>query len=284
MTTMITSLEQLHAVELEALCEIDRVCQLHGIRWFLHGGTLLGSLRHAGPIPWDDDLDIAMLADDYARFKKLALPDLSPRFSFTDHAQDEEFFDFVPRITDLAYEYPVSDELARRFELRTEHPGVDIFVFCPALQGKADALQSLRLTINYAKAMGHRANVDHNEFNGVAKLASYVLPALGKRTSIGKLLAQREKLAHQAKADAPTLRIVNDLPAYMDRRYERTWYEGERRTPFMGVDLPIPAGAEHEMGVVYGPTWRELPPLDKRVPAHAGLPYEPREASAEGGA
>lgn len=288
MATLITSLEQLHAVELEALREIDRVCQLHGIRWFLHGGTLLGALRHSGPIPWDDDVDIAMLWGDYERFRELALPDMDPRFTFTDHSDDQEFFDFVPRITDTAYEYPASADLVQRFGLRTEHPGVDIFVFCPALQGKADALQSLRLTINYAKAMGHRARVDHSEFAGVAKLASYVLPALGRRTSIGMLLAQREKLAAKADPAVPTLRIVNDLPAYMDRRYERAWYEGARRIAFGGAELPIPLHAEEEMNVVYGAGWRSLPPVDKRVPMHAALDYEPNggeeSPTYEGGA
>lgn len=275
MSAIITSLEQLHAVELEALQEIDRVCRLHGIRWFLHGGTLLGALRHGGPIPWDDDVDIAFLRADYERFRAEAVPSLNPRFVFTDHAEDAEFFDFVPRITDTAYTYASSSEYASRFQERHDHPDVDLFVFDPACEGVRDALQSLLLMVNTAQALGHRAAVNHDDFHGAAKLASYVLPALGKRKSVGRLLQGRLRLASWGAPDAPVLRVVNDIPESMGFRFERAWYEGERRVVFSGVELPVPRGAEAELDEVYHGTWRTLPPVEARRPRHAALAYDP---------
>lgn len=58
----------LHAVQLGMLLEIDAACRQLGIRYQLAAGTLLGAVRHGGFIPWDDDLDIAMLRPDYERF------------------------------------------------------------------------------------------------------------------------------------------------------------------------------------------------------------------------
>lgn len=57
---------------LELLDTFADVCQRHGIRWWLIGGTLLGAARHGGFIPWDDDMDVQLLRDDYLRL--LALP------------------------------------------------------------------------------------------------------------------------------------------------------------------------------------------------------------------
>lgn len=59
------------AAQLEALADIASICAQHRIRWFADRGTLLGAVRHGGYIPWDDDLDICMLRDDYIRFNRI---------------------------------------------------------------------------------------------------------------------------------------------------------------------------------------------------------------------
>ncbi len=58
-------IEKLHKVLFGMLCDIDQVCRKNNIHYFLGGGTLLGAIRHKGFIPWDDDIDIMMLRDEY---------------------------------------------------------------------------------------------------------------------------------------------------------------------------------------------------------------------------
>ena len=64
-------------VMLDMVRALDGICKEHGIPYFLYGGTLLGAIRHNGFIPWDDDLDVAMLRSDYQRLVKV-LPDELP--------------------------------------------------------------------------------------------------------------------------------------------------------------------------------------------------------------
>lgn len=52
---------------LKLLRQFQEVCREHGLRWYATAGTMLGAVRHAGFIPWDDDMDIAMPRPDYDR-------------------------------------------------------------------------------------------------------------------------------------------------------------------------------------------------------------------------
>lgn len=65
------TLKEHQAVLLELLVEFDRVCKKHNIHYMLFAGSALGAVRHHGFIPWDDDLDVALLREDYDRLMSL---------------------------------------------------------------------------------------------------------------------------------------------------------------------------------------------------------------------
>ncbi len=57
------------AATLKLLEMIDIACRKHDIKYSISFGTMLGYVRHhQGFVPWDDDIDLVMLREDYEKF------------------------------------------------------------------------------------------------------------------------------------------------------------------------------------------------------------------------
>lgn len=60
--------KSIHGKLLNMLQWFHEICVEHGLRYYVVGGTMLGTIRHNGFIPWDDDIDVAMPRKDYITF------------------------------------------------------------------------------------------------------------------------------------------------------------------------------------------------------------------------
>lgn len=65
-------IDEIKKITLQGLLELQKICKEHGLEIFLAYGTLIGAIRHKGYIPWDDDIDVWMLREDYDRLREVA--------------------------------------------------------------------------------------------------------------------------------------------------------------------------------------------------------------------
>ena len=83
------SLRQVQETELEILKYLKGVCEKNNLTYFLGGGSLLGAVRHAGFIPWDDDIDVYMPYEDYLRLLDIFQSD--GRYKLYDFRNEDDY-------------------------------------------------------------------------------------------------------------------------------------------------------------------------------------------------
>ena len=96
-----SNLRELQHRMLEILKEVDRICRKHNIQYWLSSGTLLGAIRHGGFIPWDDDLDIEMLRQDYLKLMDILPNELSKDMVLQTDMTDQNYVYLYAKVRDV---------------------------------------------------------------------------------------------------------------------------------------------------------------------------------------
>jgi len=119
-----STINKLRDVQLSIFDFFINFCNKNNLQYYIIGGTLLGSIRHGGYIPWDDDIDIGMPREDYDNFIFLFLKERN------------ELYYLQNKVTDYRVHIPFSKLrrnhttiLEEETKNLTSHKGIFIDVF-----------------------------------------------------------------------------------------------------------------------------------------------------------
>lgn len=267
------TLRKVQMVQLELLLEFDRICKKHDIPYQLFAGTLLGSVRHKGFIPWDDDIDLAILRKDYNRFLEIVPKELDERYFLQTYETDKEYYKQSGRLR--RNNTLMLQELYEPFDI---HHGIPISLMPidnikpDSFFGKAHRVLYQTLYNNLWRLNNARAIENcQREENLKKKTVRYILHGVSKfiPKSLTDRLHEKAATLYSNEETEYVSHLTNGATKKRFHAYKmkrRDFYDtipGE----FEGHHFPIPRNYEEVLSNLYG-DWQKLPSEEDREPHH----------------
>ncbi len=260
------TLRRLQLVELEILKAVDAVCREHGIVYFLDSGTALGARRHAGFIPWDDDIDIGMPRDDYERFLRIAPEALGAAYLVVSPETDDRLAGLFAKVWRCGTKFQTKE---------TEEAGVDQGIFidvfpydrvasdpkaakkqlrdCLLWQSASYLYHSKAINVPHTGAVGAVESAGCRVVHGMARVATS--PAAIQKRFAAAATSAREDSASISLA-CMNYTSSGTFPAEVLLPPAPIFFEGHE---FFG-----PADMDGYLSRMFGGDWSELPPENER--------------------
>ena len=260
-------LRRLQVTELEILNAFSSFCAEHNLNWFIDGGTLLGARRHGGFIPWDDDIDVGMLREDYDKFVSLAL-DCFPS-GYSVHTPES-----TPGLAGMFAKIYKDGTVFETAETRSAHLKQGIFIdIFPydylSIDDKVQLRQRRNARIWQSISYLYHSpvvNVPHKGFLAVIERSACCIAH-----GLARLFLNPQLILNWFNAS----RLTNGMDKRSQRVLPFAWPQMEgipldylttlESIEFEGISFPCPCNTDKYLSLMYG-DWKTLPaPEDRKT-------------------
>ena len=243
-----TAVKQAWAAQLQVLDVIETICRKHDITYFADWGTILGTVRHGGYVPWDDDMDICMKRKDYTRFKEAAKTELPKDFQIHDYEHQEDHWLFLSRVANSVH-INFEPEHMKQFHNFPYIAGIDIFVLDYLYKDEQQEKQRCE-EVKHIIAVAD--SIIAGEIAQPVKEANLIQLEEKYHITFNRKLDNRhmgielyrlaeEQMARVPKEESDRMAQIFPWGLLGNRGQDREYYEKFVRLPFENTTMPVPA-------------------------------------------
>ena len=247
--TISKEMKKVWAVELELLSKLLEVCEKHHLRIWADGGTLLGTIREKGYIPWDDDIDMVLLRDDYDKLVSIAKEEFKSPYFFQCGYTDKFPFGFSKLRKDGTCAI-----LTNQFDIYN-HQGIfiDIFPYDAVpndenemLEQKEKAEKMIEEFKTYFYPYFSFTHPSHN-------IHTYKILRKIKNKGFPQYFREYEDLFRNYKfEDCDFISCISFLYNFKLFLRNKHCYDGTIYMPFENITIPVPSGYDEILKLEYG--------------------------------
>ena len=154
------TLKKLQKTELRILNDFIDICENNKLKYFMTFGSAIGAVRHKGFVPWDDDIDVGMLRDDYSKLLEIMDKNENKQYYILTPKKDDKYAGTVTKF---------QKRNTRFIPYETKHLkcdqciSIDIFVF----DNIADEPGKRKRQIRYAWIIGKLIILRENPYPNI---------------------------------------------------------------------------------------------------------------------
>ena len=256
------NVEELKKIQLNILKHVDKFCQEHHIKYFMCGGSLIGTIRHKGFIPWDDDIDIMMLRDDYERFVSEYSANTESTYLIHSSSNDDGWFLPFAKIED-------TNTILKEHIEKKNIIGINIDVFpidnVPDNQNLQSAMYKTWRKWFNIHGLKLMSTVKERTFikNAILVFFHLVLSLVPYKYLVKKIETNAMQYSNQK-----TKYCGIAVWGYGKKEINlKSNFEDVIMMPFEDITVPVPVGYDNYLTSVYG-DYMMLPPAEKRTSHH----------------
>lgn len=257
--------KKLFAVLLDMLIEFDKVCIKHGLTYFMDGGSLIGTIRHKGFVPWDDDIDVVMPRKDYEKFIKLSHEFSDPYFLQNAYT-DKDFYYAPTRIRNSN-----TTALVEMFAYRGFNQGVWLTIFPLDKISPEDGEKNYNLI--------NQLNIENSTYMRLTNPDLSEKDRLRVRNYSGANPMDTYNEIHRIASmhendDTPYVgTMIITVVNYKRKLLKIHDFDKVVYKDFEGIKVPVPMGYDDVLKTEYG-NYMELPPKEERGLWHGGTLFD----------
>lgn len=259
------SVDDLKKIQLEILDYVANFCDKNDIKYFLDSGTLLGAIRHKGYIPWDDDIDIGMLREDYDKFINLFNNDNDSKYKCYSIENNENFYFPFAKVLDTTTVLYEPNEKGFKFCIN-----IDVFVYDNApdntyeLKKMYDSRDKL---IKKNTFRGFKFYKSYSFIKLIIKFLLYFYTFFRDRNHYAKKLVENSKKYSNIETG-----YVGNFTSFSRIKARKEIFNSFIEVDFEGKKYKAPVGYDEWLKNFYG-DYMQLPPKEKRVSHHSFVAY-----------
>lgn len=257
------STEEIQKIQMDILDKIDLICEKHNLKYSLCGGSLIGAIRHNGFIPWDDDIDIMMLRDDYNNLYEIIKNSKIDGLELLSMNNNDYYYPYM-KMVDLS----TSAKEINTYRINNYGVFVDIFPIDIVPKNPSKRIKQkkqLDKLVILNQIAFHEKQISNNFIKLLIKRTASILCKLyGFKRFVKKMDNLSKKYNNSDKSEEYGYNMIFENNSNC---YDLDFFTKLKKIKFNDRKYYIIEEYDKYLRDVYG-DYMELPSVDKRVPGH----------------